>query len=70
MLGFDNRIAGQTNAGAITVEVWGAQLEDITGQSNTNPGEYVSVGVLSAPYHGAGVDGVKYFSTLNGNTVV
>ena len=46
------------------------QLEIVTGQSNQNPSEYVSVGVLSAPYHGAGIDGVKYFSTLNGNVVV
>lgn len=45
------------------------QVEDVTGQTNQNPSEYVSVGVLSAPYHGACVDGVKYFSTLNGNTV-
>lgn len=49
--------------------VWGSMGEEITGQSNQNPSEYVSVGVLSAPYHGAGVDGVKYFTTLNGNTV-
>lgn len=45
------------------------QLETTTGQSNTNPSEYVSVGVLSAPFHGACVDGVQYFGTLNGNTV-
>ncbi|CAB4199365.1 hypothetical protein UFOVP1326_40 [uncultured Caudovirales phage] len=44
-------------------------VENTTGQSNTNPSEYVSKGVLSAPYHGAGVDGVKYFTTQNGNTV-
>ena len=44
-------------------------LEEITGQTNQNPSEYVSVGVLSAPYHGANVDGVKYFETANGNTV-
>lgn len=43
--------------------------EDITGQTNTNPSEYVSVGVESSPYHGHGVDGVKYFPYLNGNTV-
>ena len=49
--------------------VWHPQAEDAVGQSNQNPSEYVSVGVLSAPYHGAGVDGVKYFTTLNGNTV-
>lgn len=45
-------------------------VEETTGQSNTNPSEYVSIGVLSAPYHGANVDGVKYFATQNGNTVV
>ncbi len=45
------------------------QFEQVTGQSNQNPSEYVSVGVASAPYHGAGVDGVKYFTTENGNTV-
>lgn len=47
----------------------GAQAENTTGQSNLNPGEDVSVGVLSTPWHGAGVDGVKYFTKLNGNTV-
>ena len=44
-------------------------LEVVTGQSNQAPAEYVSVGVLSTPFHGAGVDGVKYFSTTNGNSV-
>ena len=45
------------------------QFENVTGQSNQAPGEYVSVGVLSTPFHGAGVDGVKYFSTTKGNSV-
>jgi len=45
------------------------QLENVTGQTNQNPSSYVSVGVASAPYFGAGVDGVQYFTTLNGNTV-
>lgn len=49
--------------------VWHPQLEDVTGQQNQNPGEYVSVGVLSAPFQGANVDGVQYFEYLNGNTV-
>jgi uncharacterized protein (TIGR02145 family) len=49
---------------------WGAQVENVTGQSNQNPSEYVSTNVkTSAPYHGANVDGVKYFTTYNGNTV-
>ena len=51
------------------VKITNVQLEDVTGQTNTNPSEYVSTGVESSPYHGAGVDGVKYFSTENGNTV-
>jgi hypothetical protein len=44
------------------------QLEDVTGQSVQTPSEYVSTGVLnSTPYHGANVDGVKYFDTdING----
>lgn len=35
----------------------------------TVPSEYVSVGALASPFHGAMVDGVKYFDTENGNTV-
>ena len=45
------------------------QIEDVTGLSNQNPSEYVNTGVLSAPYHGANVDGVQYFSYFNQNTV-
>jgi len=48
------------------------QLQDkisyVTAQQ-VIPDEYVSVDVLSSPYHGAVVDGVKFFSTENGNTV-
>ena len=58
---------------SLTVTVSGsvtsAMVEDVTGQANQNPSEYVSNGVLSAPFHGANVDGVKYFTTKNGNTV-
>ena len=50
-------------------DVWHPQGEFISSQSNQNPSEYVSVGVLATPYHGANVDGVKYFTTENGNTV-
>ena len=45
------------------------QFSNVTGKANQNPAEYVSVGVLSAPYHGAGVPNVQYFATTNGNTV-
>lgn len=69
--GIDNRsVVGATDtstAGIITFT--NLQIEDVTNQANQNPSEYVSVGVLAAPYHGAGVDGVQYFETLNGNTV-
>jgi hypothetical protein len=58
-----------TNTQTGTYNVTNIHIEDVTVQTNQNPSEYVSVGVLSAPYHGANVDGVKYFSTLNGNTV-
>lgn len=37
------------------------QLEDVTGKADQTASEYVSTGVLSYPYHSAGVDGVKYF---------
>jgi hypothetical protein len=44
------------------------QLEDVTGQSVQTPAEYVSTNVLSSPFHGAMVDGVKYFDTdISGN---
>lgn len=51
------------------VDIDEAQLELVAGQANQNPSEYVSIGVLSSPYHGAMVDGVKYFDYENGNTV-
>jgi hypothetical protein len=60
-------IGGATSGDEI--DVWHMQGENICGQANTNPADYISVGVLSAPYHGANVDGVKYFATANGNTL-
>jgi hypothetical protein len=42
------------------IVLWGWQFTDTTRLINPNPDEYVSAGVLSAPYHGAGVDRVKY----------
>lgn len=41
----------------------GVMAVNITPNSLTTVPEYVSVGVLSSPWHGAGADGVKYFST-------
>ncbi len=57
---------------ATDILVWGFLFENTTGQANQSPAsglDYPSVGVLSTPYHGLGVDGIKAFSTLNGNTV-
>jgi hypothetical protein len=64
------------------VDFWRPQLEDVTGATNTAPGPYVSVGVLSAPYNqtltangvaydtsATGVDGVAYSRFLPANTV-
>jgi hypothetical protein len=62
-------IYNQASGIAGSVFFWGYQAELVNGQTNQNPSEYVSTGVLSAPYHGANVDGVKYFATQNGNTV-
>lgn len=60
---------GTTNSQTADILVWGAQMENISGQSNQNPSEYVSVGVLSSPWNGCGVDGVKYSRFKNDNTV-
>ena len=67
---FDLNHTNGTIGSGESVIVDDLQLELVTGQTNQNPSEYVSVGVLSAPYHGANVDGIKYFATENGNSVV
>lgn len=59
-----------TGDGTSGIYVYGEMLENVTGQANQNPSGYVSKGELSAPYHGANADGVKYFATENGNAVV
>ena len=51
------------------VDICCGQGENVTGASNQAPSEWVSKAVLSAPYHGAGADGIKYFATENGNSV-
>lgn len=40
-----------------------AQYEDVTGSSVLATSPYVSNGALSTPWHGANVDGVKYFTS-------
>lgn len=58
-----------TGSGVTNLYIWHPQREVTAGQAIKVASEYVSVGVLSAPYHGANVDGVKYFHYENGNTV-
>ena len=60
---------GQSQSQTADILIWHPLAEFTEGQANQNPSEYVSSGVLSAPYHGANVDAVQYFNTLNGNTV-
>jgi len=66
----DNRFFRvQITTSGDAIDAYGAQSEEVSGRANQNPSEYVSVGVLSTPFHGTGVDGVKVFTTQNGNTV-
>lgn len=55
----------------VDILVWHPQLEDVTAQTTQTAGEYVSVGVESAPYyHGSFVDGVKCYDTdRSGNPI-
>lgn len=39
------------------------QHENVTGQSDKTPSDYVATGKLSSPYYGCGIDGVKAFGT-------
>lgn len=65
------KFAASTTSLTFTVsgDVRRAQVEDVTNKLNQNPSEYVSRGELPDPYHGCGIDGIRYFTTANGNTV-
>lgn len=52
-----------------TFQICAVMQQAVTDQTNKNPDDYVSVGLLSAPYHGLGADGAKAFVTTNANTV-
>jgi len=56
--------------GVSGVYVWHPMLQNVTPQSDKTPSEYVSKGELSSPWHGAGVDGVKYFATYKDGTAI
>jgi len=61
-------LANNTAGDSANVYIVAAQLENVTGQTIQTFGGYVNTS-LSAPFSGAGVASVKYFDTLNGNTV-
>ena len=64
----DVRYQSYVGDGVSNVYIDAYQHEDVTGQSIKTPSEYVSTNLLSSPFHGAMVDGVKYFdTTLSGN---
>lgn len=58
------------NSGATTVYVDGAMIQYTHGRPTGAPDDYVSIGVISSPWNGANVDGVRYWDTTNGNTVL
>jgi hypothetical protein len=64
-IGCDNNPTAMNGGSAAqTVEIFGAQIEDVTGKSVQTAGPYTSVGITAAPYfHGSMVDGVKCFGT-------
>ena len=64
----DVRYQSYVGDGVSNVYIDAYQHEDVTGQSVQTAAEYVSTNVLSSPFHGAMVDGVKYFDTdISGN---
>lgn len=59
-----------TAVGTESFGILRVQIENVSGQTDQTPSEYVSVGVLSSPYHGAGVDGCKWFpSNKDGSAI-
>ena len=70
LIGTTSTFALRINDSGDEIDIYQAQHQDKTGASDpTVPDAYCSTGVLSAPYHGAGVDGVCYYTSTNGNTV-
>ena len=59
----DTRFPFFVGDGVKSVNLLRAWSVDVTGRDASYIPEYVSVGVLYAPYHGAGVDKSKYFAT-------
>lgn len=62
-------IVTNPTAGASTVYIDGALIQYTHGRTNGVPDDYVPIGIGSAPWYGANVDGVKYWDTECGNTI-
>lgn len=60
--GLDGGIS-YTGDATSSFHITNVQIENVSGQADQTASEYVSVGVLSSPYHGAGADGCKWFPT-------
>jgi hypothetical protein len=68
--GSASRLPSFAGDGVAGTHVWGGQTEKVSGQADQTPSEYVSVGVVSSPFHGGGIDGIKYFSTNKDGTQI
>jgi hypothetical protein len=64
---YGSNSGGVNNSQSADLLVGRVQLELISGQSNTNPGEYQSVGMGGTAY--SNVDGVRCYGVKNGNTM-
>ncbi len=59
----DARLPNFTGDGIKSFECLRACSVDVTGYDASYIPEYVSVGIVSTPFFGAGIDGAKYFET-------
>jgi len=67
---FEMMFQDRNSSNLAVYEVDELQIQNKTGASDpTVPDAYVSSGILSTPYHGVSVDGVKVFKSTNGNSV-
>lgn len=60
------------SGGLLSIQLWGVQIYRLSDVNPTlaSSTEYVSSGVLSAPFHGAAADGVKFFpNNASGNRI-
>jgi hypothetical protein len=57
------------NATGTGFDIAAPMVELVAGQSNKNPSDYLSTGLLTFPFYGAGADGCAFYDYQNGNTV-